>query len=66
MVDDYLESQGDFLSYDKVWDYVKNEMKLNSSDDIDLHGMDKDEILGNIIRKIRADYLKNTHTSTLL
>lgn len=66
MVDDYLESQGDFLSYDKVWDYVKNEMKLNSSDDIDLDGMDKDEILGNIIRKIRADYLKNTHTSTLL
>ena len=66
MVDDYLQSQGDFLSYDKVWDYVKNEMKLNASDDIDLNGMDRDEILHNIIRKIHDDYLKNTHTSTLL
>lgn len=66
MVDDYLQSQGDFLSYDKVWDYVKNEMKLNSTDDIDLDGMDRDEILHNIIRKIHDDYLKHTHSSTLL
>lgn len=66
MVDDYLQSQGDFLSYDKVWDYVKNEMKLSSSDDIDLGGMNRDEILHNIIRKIHDDYLKHTHTSTLL
>lgn len=66
MVDDYLQSQGDFLSYDKVWDYVKNEMKLNTTDDIDLDGMDRDEILHNIIRKIHDDYLKNTHSSTLL
>lgn len=66
MVDDYLESKGDFLSYDKVWDYVKNEMKLNSSDDIDLDGMDRDEMLHNIIRKIHDDYLKHTHSSTLL
>lgn len=66
MVDDYLQSQGDFLSYDKVWDYVKNEMKLNSSDDIDLNGMNRDEILHNIIRKIHDDYLKHTHSSTLL
>ena len=66
MVTDYLESKGDFLSYDKVWDYVKNEMKLNSSDDIDLDGMDRDEMLHNIIRKIHEDYLKHTHSSTLL
>lgn len=66
MVTDYLESKGDFLSYDKVWDYVKNEMKLNTSDDIDLGGMDRDEMLHNIIRKIHDDYLKHTHTSTLL
>lgn len=66
MVDDYLQSQGDFLSYDKVWDYVKNEMKLNSSDDIDLNGMNRDEILHNIIKKIHDDYLKHTHSSTLL
>ena len=66
MVDDYLQSQGDFLSYDKVWDYVKNEMKLNTTDDIDLDGMDRDEILHNIIRKIHDDYLKHTHSSTLL
>ena len=66
MVDDYLQSQGDFLSYDKVWDYVKQEMKLNASEDIDLNGMDRDEILHNIIRKIHDDYLKHTHTSTLL
>ena len=66
MVDDYLQSQGDFLSYDKVWDYVKQEMKLNASEDIDLGGMDRDDILGNIIRKIHDDYLKHTHTSTLL
>lgn len=66
MVTDYLESKGDFLSYDKVWDYVKTEMKLNSSDDIDLNGMNRDEILHNIIRKIHDDYLKNTHSSTLL
>ena len=66
MVDDYLQSQGDFLSYDKVWDYVKNEMKLNTTDDIDLDGMDRDEILHNIIRKIHDDYIKHTHSSTLL
>lgn len=66
MVTDYLESKGDFLSYDKVWDYVKTEMKLNSSDDIDLGDMDRDEMLHNIIRKIHDDYLKHTHTSTLL
>lgn len=66
MVDDYLESKGDFLSYDKVWDYVKTEMKLQASEDIDLNGMNRDEILGNIIRKIHDDYLKHTHTSTLL
>lgn len=66
MVDDYLQSKGDFLSYDKVWDYVKEEMKLNSSDEIDLNGMDRDEMLHNIIRKIHDDYLKNTHSSTLL
>lgn len=66
MVTDYLESKGDFLSYDKVWDYVKNEMKLNASEDIDLNGMDRDEMLHNIIRKIHDDYLKHTHTSTLL
>lgn len=66
MVTDYLESKGDFLSYDKVWDYVKNEMKLNSSDEIDLNGMNRDEMLHNIIRKIHDDYLKHTHSSTLL
>lgn len=66
MVTDYLESKGEFLSYDKVWDYVKNEMKLNTSDEIDLNGMDRDEILHNIIRKIHDDYLKHTHSSTLL
>lgn len=66
MVDDYLQSKGEFLSYDKVWDYVKNEMKLNASDDIDLNGMNRDEILHNIIRKIHDDYLKHTHSSTLL
>lgn len=66
MVDDYLQSKGDFLSYDKVWDYVKQEMKLKSSDDINLNGMDRDEILHDIIRKIHDDYLKNTHSSTLL
>lgn len=66
MVDDYLNSKGDFLDYDKVWDYVKQEMKLNSSDEIDLEGMDRDELLHNIVRKIHDDYLKNTHTSKLL
>ena len=66
MVSDYLTSKGDFLDYDKVWDYVKQEMKLNSSDEIDLDGMDRDEILHNIVRKIHDDYLKNTHTSKLL
>lgn len=66
MVDDYLQSQGDFLSYDKIWDYVKQEMKLNASDDIDLNGMNRDEMLHNIIRKIHDDYLKNTRSSTLL
>lgn len=66
MVDDYLESKGDFLSYDKVWDYVKQEMKLNSSDEIDLDGANRDEILHNIIRKIHDDYIKHTHTSRLL
>lgn len=66
MVQDYMESKGDFLSYDKVWDYVKQEMKLDSSDDIDLDGMNRDEMLHNIIVKIHNDYLKHTHTSTLL
>lgn len=66
MVNDYLESKGDFLSYDKVWDYVKQEMKLSSSDEIDLDGANRDEILHNIIRKIHDDYLKNTHSSRLL
>lgn len=66
MVDDYLISKGDFLSYDKIWDYVKQEMKLDSSDDIDMNGMNRDEILHNIIRKIHDDYLKNTHSSKLL
>ena len=66
MVDDYLESKGDFLSYDKVWDYVKEEMKLSSSDEIDLNGANRDEILHNIIRKIHDDYIKHTHTSKLL
>lgn len=66
MVDDYLKSKGDFLDYDKVWDYVKQEMKLNSSDEIDLDGVNRDELLHNIVRKIHDDYLKNTHTSTLL
>lgn len=66
MVEDYLQSKGDFLSYDKVWDYVKQEMKLNSSDDIDLDGMNRDEILHNIVVKIHNDYLKNTHSSRLL
>lgn len=66
MVDDYLESKGDFLSYDKVWDYVRHEMKLSSSDEIDLGGANRDEILHNIIRKIHDDYLKNTHSSRLL
>ena len=66
MVDDYLQSKGDFLSYDKVWDYVKQEMKLNSSEDIDLGDMDRDDILHDIITKIHDDYLKHTHTSTLL
>lgn len=66
MVDDYLKSKGDFISYDKVWDYVKEEMKLSTSDEIDLDGMNRDEILHNIIRKVHDDYLKNTHSSTLL
>lgn len=66
MVDDYLKSKGDFLDYDKVWDYVKEEMKLNSTDEIDLDGMDRDEILQNIVRNIHDDYIKHTHTSTLL
>lgn len=66
MVEDYLKSKGDFLDYDKVWDYVKEEMKLNSTDEIDLDGMNRDEILHNIIRKIHDDYIKHTHTSTLL
>lgn len=66
MVDDYLKSKGDFLDYDKVWDYVKQEMKLNSSDDIDLDGINRDELLHNIIIKIHDDYLKNTHSSILL
>lgn len=66
MVEDYLTSKGDFLSYDKVWDYVKQEMKLDSSDDIDLDGVNRDEMLHNIIVKIHNDYLKHTHTSTLL
>lgn len=66
MVEDYLTSKGDFLSYDKVWDYVKHEMKLDSSDDIELDGMNRDEMLHNIIVKIHNDYLKNTHSSTLL
>ena len=66
MVQDYLESKGDFLSYDKVWDYVKQEMKLNTSDDIDLDGIDRDEMLHNITVKIHKDYLKHTHSSTLL
>lgn len=66
MVDDYLESKGDFVSYDKVWDYVKQEMKLDTSDKIDLDGANRDEILHNIIRKIHDDYLKNTYTSRLL
>ena len=66
MVDDYLESKGEFLSYDKVWDYVKQEMKLSSSDEIDLDGANRDEILHNIIRKIHDDYIKHTHSSTLL
>lgn len=66
MVQDYLESKGEFLSYDKVWDYVRQEMKLNSLDDIDLDGMNRDEMLHNIIVKIHDDYLKHTHSSTLL
>ena len=66
MVDDYLESKGDFISYDKVWDYVRQEMKLDSSDEIDLDGMDRDELLHNVITKIHDDYIKNTHTSKLL
>ena len=63
MIQDYLESKGDFMSYDKVWDYVRQEMKI---DDIDLDGMNRDEMLHNIIVKIHDDYLKHTHTSTLL
>lgn len=66
MVTDYLESQGEFMSYDKVWDYVKEEMKLNSTDDIELDGMNRDEMLHNIIVKIHNDYLKHTHSSKLL
>ena len=61
MVDDYLDNnRGVKISSDEIWRSI-HDTYLSGAED-DFSEKDADEIMGNVVRKLHNDYLKN-HTS---